>query len=170
MEKIKFKIKINNFLSHRFNGIEEEKEIQKKPEKDQAETRIYRCDTGNVGVPSTWVRGAFIQEWIAQAGKGGKGKAERYIPARCAVEPTMMDTGKKDYEIHKATITDPDGRIPPTNCVRPLLQDVTVEGILVVSVDKSTKQVQKMLEDAMANQGVGANRKNGFGRGTVVFP
>jgi hypothetical protein len=171
MLKCKFKIEgLTPILMHKFNGIEEEKQLKQKSDAERAEAHAYRLPNGNLAIPCEWIRGCLRDYYILTAPPKKKNETRLQVAPRIRVEPRMLDLNIKNYEIDKCSV--PSGNISRGGirdfCVRPRIDRWQVEGFLVTTLEKSVEELKNDFEQAGVEIGIGSNRVNGFGRFRVL--
>ena len=164
-----FVIELVDTMQHKFNGQEEEKRISELPHAEQAERHSYRMPNGDVAIPGMWLRGSLIDTLIDSAPTKSKLSTKRRVAPRIRIDPIMLDTGIKEYEIDVRSV--PSGNMSRGGCrnivVRPLIRKCQVTGRLITGLDES-REMEKWLRQAGEEIGVGANRVNGYGRFKVI--
>lgn len=157
------------FMQHKFNGQEEERRTSELPHGEQAERHAYRTLEGKIGIPAVWIRGSIIDAFVDAAPSKTKQSTKRRVSPRVRVEPIMLDTGLKDYEIDVRGI--PSGNMTRGGTrnivVRPVVNKWQVSGKLITGLDES-REMEKWLAQAGEEIGIGANRINGYGRFKVT--
>jgi hypothetical protein len=172
MLKCKFRIEgLTPILMHKFNGIEEEKQLKQKSDAEQAEAHAYRLPNGNLGIPCEWIRGCLIDYYILNAPPKKKSETRLQVAPRIRVEPYMLDLGIKNYIIDKRSV--PSGNISRGGvrdfCVRPRIDQWRTDGMLITTLEKTVQEIRRDFEQAGLEIGIGSNRVNGFGRFKVVM-
>lgn len=166
MKKYKCMIKgTTPILMHKFNGLAEEKRIREFSDSEQAEKHAYRHQNGNLAIPSEWVRGCIINNFIDKAGSKQKTSTKKKVAPRIRVEPRRIDLGLKDYEVDVRSV--PSGGLRGgvrDMCVRPLIEEWGAEFILLSQLDYSQADIKRNVEIAGIDVGIGSNRINGYGR------
>ena len=164
-----FEIEGESLLSHRFNGLKEEKESKELPIREQIEKRIYRNDDGVIYAPAEWVRGAMITAFVSRAGaKGGKAKKLEVSP-RIMVTPPKLPFSQQEYTIDQRSVPSGAGKLTVRDiCYRPHFKDWKITGRITTTLDATEKSMREMFEVAGVDVGIGSNRINGFGRFMVT--
>lgn len=154
---------------HKFNGQEEERRLKELPHKEQAEYHAYRHENGNLAIPGEWLRRCVIDAFMEKAPKKDKQATKKRVSPRIRIDPILLDLGFKDYELDVRGI--PVGNMSRGGsrdiCVRPLIRKWIATGTLISGLDES-REMQKWLEYAGEEIGIGSNRINGYGRFKVT--
>ena len=153
---------------HKFNGLDEEKNIKALPERDRAEKHAYRNSEGFLYIPCDWIRGSIINSFVSRAGSKEKTKKKLEVSPRITVTPSEMSINQTQYTIDKRGV--PSGPLRGAvrdMCIRPLIEQWETTGQIVTTLGTDTKDMKTMLEIAGEDVGIGSNRVNGYGRFTV---
>jgi len=158
-------------LMHKFNGIEEEKAVKQKADKEQAEFHAYRLSNdGNLYIPAEWFKGCLREYLVSQSAPKEKTKTKLEVAPRIQIQPSMIDLGIEEYDIDKRSV--PSGNMSRGGvrdfCVRPLLKNWKAKFTLITTLDKSMEQLKKDVENSGIDVGIGSNRINGYWRFKIV--
>jgi hypothetical protein len=171
VEKYEIEVEITSpILQHKFNGKDEEKANKEKSDKEQAEYHAYRTENGNMGIPSTWIKGCLREYIVAHAGSKQKRSTLLEISPRIQVQPYMIDLGTKVYKIDKRAIpVKIQGKISDMDfCIRPLIEKAKFTFVLVSTLSKTEDEWKSIIEGAGIDTGIGSNTVNGYGRFKVL--
>jgi len=134
-----------------------------------SEMRVYRHPNGNVAMPGKWFRGALRSAYINNKVYKNKTNTERMVKARIAVTPNLIDLGIEDYDIDVQIIQlNVRGSITLVTHVRPKIDSWKASFTLTTSLNQTSDEIQKMLELAGYEEGIGTARGEGYGRFKVT--
>jgi hypothetical protein len=155
--------------TYRFVGLDEDKQLKEKSDREQAEARVYRAPNGNCALQGLNIRGCLREYLITQAPKGKKKETKEYVSPRIQVTPYLLDLGTRDYEINKRPVfSDFRGGVVAGYAVKPVWREWSVEGCIVTTLPKSAKELRRDFENAGVEVGTGSGKPLGFGRFTVT--
>lgn len=143
------------------HSLEEEEKIKKMPKREQAESKVYRAKNGNLAIPNKMLFGALRYEYT----KDLKYKKdilvmERNLGASLRIDPIYLDLGTDTFEIDEEMIIDPKGKIPPSVCYFPRVDEGTISGKFITTMD--VDELKGRVEDALTH--IGQGNKFGYGR------
>lgn len=165
--KIEYEIEgISPLVMHKFNGQEEEKMLRTRPRDEQARKHAYLLENGNLAIPSMWIRGCILNQIKDNAGRAWK-KEKKRAASRLQISPYMYDLGTKEFEVNTTVAPDPSGKCRDF-CTRPLLKTWTCKGTIITTLATPLTDLKELFEQSGIEQGIGANRPNGFGRFKVT--
>ena len=139
------------------------------PPEEEAELKAYRLPNGNLAVPSEWIRGALINEFVSRVSKGKFMEKLRVAP-RIIVQPQLIDLGIKDYEVFTRSVPAGSPYRGGTRkfCSSPLIRKWRVKAKLITTLPESAEEIRNVLAAAGENFGIGGFRVGGYGRFKVI--
>jgi hypothetical protein len=157
-------------LQDKFNGKEEEKRIKTLPDAERAEYHCYRMIEGNresnLAIPAAWISGCLIKYLVNTAPPKMKKKTEYEVASAIQVQPVMIDLGINVYVIDRRAVpVYKNGMIVDMDfVVRPRIDVYKAEFLLITTLDKTMEEFKRIIEEAGRFQGIGSDRKHGYGR------
>ena len=141
-----------------------------KSDREQAETRAYRTEDGNLALLNAWIKSCICNYYVDTAPNKMKNIYKNEIFPRVNISPLLIDIGETDFDIRKQPILiKQSGRVANIEFpAQPIRNEWSGKFILETTMDMLADDVKKLVEKAGKYNGLGSNRINGYGRFKVT--